>query len=246
VIQAVTFDCWGTLLLDSPAADEGYRRERLTGIAAVLASSGVTVTDRALEQAYAIAGRRLARLWSEHKDVSAMGHVRALLDAVDAELSDRLSAPTLQALVEAYSAPAGRVPPAVDPGAASALDALSRRGYALGVISNVMRTPGAVLRSVLDRRALLQSFTTLTFSDECGIRKPDPEIFLATLRQIGVAPDQAVHVGDDPVLDVEGARDAGMRVIQVAASGRAVGAVKPDAVVTGLADVPAVVERLAW
>src|SRR3972149_7582958 len=29
VIKAVTMDLWGTLLLDSPAADERYRRERL-------------------------------------------------------------------------------------------------------------------------------------------------------------------------------------------------------------------------
>jgi putative hydrolase of the HAD superfamily len=84
----------------------------------------------------------------------------------------------------------------------------------------------------------------LTFSDECGIRKPDPDIFHLALRQVGVLPEQAVHVGDDPVLDVEGARDAGMRVIQVAPTGRATGPVKPDAVVTGLGELPAALDRL--
>ena len=108
-----------------------------------------------------------------------------------------------------------------------------------------MRTPGNVLRRILDRSGLLAPLKVLTFSDECGIRKPDPEIFRVTLSQIGVAPEDAVHVGDDPILDVEGARDAGMAVIQVTPDGRATAPVKPDAVIRGLRDLPAALDRLA-
>src|SRR5215510_7381777 len=56
VIRAVTFDCWGTLFLDGPAADEGYRRQRLAGMEAVLGACGVPVAGRDLERAYAAAG----------------------------------------------------------------------------------------------------------------------------------------------------------------------------------------------
>ena len=77
------------------------------------------------------------------------------------------------------------------------------------------------------------------------INKPGPDKAI-TLRQVGVSPAEAVHVGDDPVLDVEGARDAGMGgVIQVAAGGRATGPVKPDAVITELRELPAMLDRLA-
>jgi FMN phosphatase YigB (HAD superfamily) len=41
-----------------------------------------------------------------------------------------------------------------------------------------------------------------------------PEIFLLTLRGLGSPPAEALHVGDDPVLDVE-ARATGMRVVQI-------------------------------
>jgi FMN phosphatase YigB (HAD superfamily) len=92
---------------------------------------------------------------------------------------------------------------------------------------------------------LLAQFSALTFSDECGIRKPDPQIFLETLREIGVSPDEAVHVGDDPVLDVEGARDARMAgVIQITADRRANGCVAPDAVIAGLEELPAALDQL--
>lgn len=244
MIRAVTFDCWGTLFLDGPAADEGYRRQRLAGMEAVLGARGVAVAGRDLERAYAAAGRRLARLWEQSRDVDVSGHVTAVLEAVDPELPTRLTADVLGELVDAYAAPALRVPPAADRGAAVALAALAERGLALAVVSNTMRTPGRVLKAVLDRSGLLAPFAVLTFSDECGIRKPDPEIFLRTLRRLGVAPAEAVHVGDDPVLDVEGARDAGMRVVQVGPPRRGLGPVRPDAVIGGLAALPAALDDL--
>jgi putative hydrolase of the HAD superfamily len=225
-------------LLDSPAADEGYRQQRVRGMASVLARHGVGVSARVLDDAYAAAGRHLARLWQRARDLSARGHVLAVLEAVDASLADRLSAAAVDELMDAYASPALRVPPAVDSGAAAAVAALAARGFALAVVSNTMRTPGSVLRAVLDRAGLVAPFAALTFSDECGIRKPDPEIFARTLARIGASPAEAVHVGDDPVLDVEGARDAGMRVIQVVTGGRATGPVKPDAAIATLRELP--------
>src|SRR5215510_1223300 len=69
MIKAVTLDCWGTILLDSPAADEHYRRQRLTAIRRRLHAAHVSVTERELERAYADSARRLARIWHERRDV---------------------------------------------------------------------------------------------------------------------------------------------------------------------------------
>ena len=108
-----------------------------------------------------------------------------------------------------------------------------------------MRTPGTTLRLLLARFGLLDSFAHLTFSDEVGVRKPAPEIFALTLRALGVPPAEAVHVGDDPVLDVHGARAAGLRCVQVTtASLKALGAQRPDAVVTSLAGLPDAIASL--
>jgi putative hydrolase of the HAD superfamily len=244
IIQAVTFDCWGTLLLDSPASDERYASRRLAGFEKILNAAGIPIPRRELDQAYEASGRWLSRTWRKRRDVPARQHVCALLEAVDSTLPERLTAKELSALIHAYANPALLVPPAVDEGARGALETLAGRGLTLGVVSNIMRTPGNVLRQILHRSGLLAPLKVLTFSDECGIRKPDPEIFRLTLRQIGVAPEDAVHVGDDPILDVEGARDAGMTVIQVTPDGRATAPVKPDLVISGLRDLPAALDRL--
>ena len=54
---------------------------------------------------------------------------------------------------------------------------------------------------------------------DSGMAKPDPRIFLAAAERLGVAPAQILHVGDDPVMDVAGARDAGLRTAWINRSG---------------------------
>ena len=208
VIRAVTLDLWGTLFLDGPASDDRYKRPRLAGIQAALAGVGIPVAADQLDRAYVTVGHWLGRLWQVNGDVSVREHVETLLKALDAALPARVSAETMAALMSAYASPALMAPPAVDPGARVALETLAAEGARLAVISNTMRTPGEVVRQVLDKAGLLPLFRVLTFSDECGIRKPASEIFLRTLKDLDVPPEAAVHVGDDAILDVEGARDA--------------------------------------
>lgn len=203
------------------------------------------MTTIALDRAYEASGAYLGRVWAKNKDVPAMDHVRAILKAVDSGLPARVPAETMTALLHAYAEPALLVPPTVDGGARPALERLRAQGVVLALVSNTMRTPGATLRKVLDRFGLLACFAHTTFSDEVGVRKPDPEIFALTLRALQIAPAAAVHVGDDPILDVHGARAAGLRVVQVTnASLKALGAQRPDAVIPSLATLPEAIAQL--
>jgi putative hydrolase of the HAD superfamily len=56
---------------------------------------------------------------------------------------------------------------------------------------------------------------------EAGMLKPDPRIFGLLLHRAGLDTSQVVHVGDDAVADVEGARRAGVTPVWVNRSGRA-------------------------
>ena len=211
----------------------------------ILAGIGVKVRATALDRAYDESGSFLGRLWAQNKDVPVVEHVRAILGAVDRDLPKRVPDETLSALLDAYARPVLQVPPAVDDGARAALERLRAQGVALALLSNTMRSPGTTLRKLLEQFGLLDCFAHTTFSDEVGVRKPAAEIFTLTLRALGVPPQAAVHVGDDAILDVHGARAAGMRVVQVTnASLRALGAQRPDAVVTSLASLPDAIARL--
>ena len=67
----------------------------------------------------------------------------------------------------------------------------------------------------LARSALDDLFDTIVLSSAVGVKKPDPRIFRLALRRIGARPAEAVFVGDDFHVDIEGARRTGMAVLPV-------------------------------
>ena len=243
-VETITIDLWGTLLFDGPASDNRYKKRRMADFRTLLEAAGLSASPSALDRAYEESGAYLGRIWATHRDVPAADHVRAILAGVDPGLPRRVPAALLSALVDAYARPILLLPPAVDDGALAALETLKGAGYKLALVSNIMRTPGATLRQLLGHFRLLGYFEQTTFSDEVGIRKPAPEIFALTLRAVGGEPASAVHVGDDPILDVQGAQAAGMRVIQVAAPSVRWNSTRPDLTISRLAELPAAIERL--
>ncbi|MFC5739943.1 HAD family hydrolase [Dyella tabacisoli] len=55
---------------------------------------------------------------------------------------------------------------------------------------------------------------------DTGSLKPDRRIFHLAAEQLGIAPGNILHVGDDPELDVVGARNAGLRTAWINRTGR--------------------------
>jgi putative hydrolase of the HAD superfamily len=60
------------------------------------------------------------------------------------------------------------------------------------------------------RTGLGAFFVGAVSAHEIGCAKPDPRMFREACRVAGVEPGEALHVGDDPRLDVLAARDAGL------------------------------------
>lgn len=56
-------------------------------------------------------------------------------------------------------------------------------------------------------------FDFVVTSAAAGAAKPSPVIFEQALARAEVKAAEAVHVGDDPVTDIRGAKDAGMRTV---------------------------------
>jgi putative hydrolase of the HAD superfamily len=79
--------------------------------------------------------------------------------------------------------------------------------YRLGIISNF----DARLRPILANLAIDRFFELVVISSEAGADKPDPWIYTLAAQLAGVKPEEAAHVGDDPLADWQGARDAGFR-----------------------------------
>jgi putative hydrolase of the HAD superfamily len=90
-----------------------------------------------------------------------------------------------------------------------ALDALSEQGYRLGLISNFERW----LEEMLVELEVGHLFDVAVISGVEGVEKPDATIYRRALEKAGAVPEQAVHVGDSPGLDVAPARSVGIRTV---------------------------------
>ena len=154
MLNAVTFDLWQTLIVDTPEGLRKARADRVRGMAAVLAREGHAANDAAVDRAYDTVGERLETLWAEQRDLGSRGQVRMLLEAL--ELADRvpMDGPVMEALDEAYRLPILAALPVANAGAREVLETFSRRGLRLALICNTGRTPGSMLRLVLDRLGL--------------------------------------------------------------------------------------------
>jgi putative hydrolase of the HAD superfamily len=243
VIRLVTFDFWHTLLADTAESMARAHAARLRGVGEVLAGAGHPVSPATLAEADRRALAGFEAIWSAERDLTFTEQIDGFLAAIDPGLSGALSPGARTRVAEAYARPALTEPPRVSPGAVEVVHALHAGGLVLALISNTGRTPGAVLRQLLDRAGILDRFAVLSFSDEVGVRKPAPAIFRTTLARTGHPPRVAVHVGDDAAADVRGARQAGMRAVHYVARGEPP-APEADAAARHLAELPGVIARL--
>jgi HAD superfamily hydrolase (TIGR01549 family) len=90
---------------------------------------------------------------------------------------------------------------------------LDRRGYILGIISNVITSQE--IPDWLAADGLTKYFKSVVLSSVCGKRKPDPAVYQEAARQAGVPPQKCVYVGDNLKRDVVGARQAGFGMVVI-------------------------------
>ena len=93
------------------------------------------------------------------------------------------------------------------------VEELQRRGYTLGIISNLIGT--REIPEWLEAENFKPYFKSVVLSSMLGIRKPDPAIYLEAARSAGVEPARCAYVGDNLKRDVTGTRAAGFGMIVI-------------------------------
>lgn len=100
------------------------------------------------------------------------------------------------------------------PGVKEMLDGLKARGYHIGVISNNASLYNVF--NVLEAYGIRDYMEDVTVSSVTGYRKPHPEIFRISMRQMRCKPENCVYMGDTVSRDIIGAKRAGFgRAVQI-------------------------------
>ncbi len=93
------------------------------------------------------------------------------------------------------------------------LERLASR-YALGLLSNY--PCGQAIRRSLETTGIHRYLSAVVVSGDIGFVKPHPRIFETILAELEVDVSEVIHVGDNWLADVQGAKRLGIPCIQVA------------------------------
>lgn len=157
---------------------------------------------------------KLNERWNAYRSAAKSGH----LDASEMELWSQHLLPDYP--VDLICAVAGRLTRlwrdhdgrrVARPDVKDTLVELDRRGYTMGIIANTITETEIPDWMVED--GVARYFKVVILSSKVRIRKPDPEIYRLACRAIGKPPEQCAYIGDNPIRDVQGTREAGFAMM---------------------------------
>lgn len=202
---AIFFDVVGCLE-DVRSTQEDRARAR-RGLHRLLAEIGVRLPFLAFEPAF-IAGREAYYRWRD-ETLRELPPERIWVEFFLRDLPDGAARAAVEASAErlmvTYDGSYYRR--RLRPGVRRVLLALRRRGYRLGVISNVCSR--TIVPRNLARYGIADRFEAVILSSVSTHRKPGTRIFHLAAEALGVSPEQCAYVGDTINRDVNGAVAAG-------------------------------------
>ncbi|MCP5558094.1 MAG: HAD-IA family hydrolase [Verrucomicrobiaceae bacterium] len=207
-ITTIFFDAAGTLIELAEPVGISYARIAL--------QHGITCDPSALDKAFRSAWKATPPLPSTPgipvvDDERGWWHTlvgKAFSIVLEQQIEPERFERLFEALYQHFAkAEAWRVPADVLP----ALQVLHGR-YRMAVLSNFDHR----LHGILAGNGLASFFEHVILSSQCGAAKPHPYIFEHSLSLMGVSAGESLHVGDDPRLDEEPARLAGLHTYLVA------------------------------
>ncbi len=210
-LEAVTFDCWGTLIYQPDGTNNTRDREEV--LLQALRDSGVRFeSHEAVRSALGEGSRRHWECWDRGIATGAVEVVGWTLEALRIE-----DAALAEFVTRRFQDRALETPIRALGGARDTLLRLKERGIRRALVCDTGFTPAPVVRNLLDRVQLLDLLEVTIFSDEAGVPKPHSIVFHAALSPLDVEPHRAAHVGDLLRTDVRGARDMGMTSVRIRA-----------------------------
>ena len=210
MIKAVSFDFYNTLVRFWPPLEEIQQ--------AACHELGLTVREQDITRGYAVADvlfnrenedRPLSLRTDEERLEFFSRYEQLILETAGIPVSIDLAQRVWKM---AMTVPKDFVP-FVD--TIPALEQLKVAGYKIGVITNLRRD----LDEMCQRVGLSHYLDFTMGSEEAGVEKPHPPIFMAALERVGAAPAEVVHVGDQIRSDVMGALGVGMQAVLIDRSG---------------------------
>jgi len=110
-------------------------------------------------------------------------------------------------------------PMLIHPGVPEMLQNFENSGFTINLLSNTGFIKGKTLNKILNRLNILQYFSFQVYSDEIGVSKPNKKAFAFVYEEVCKIRDckkeNVLHIGDNEIADVAGARQFGFKSLLV-------------------------------
>lgn len=216
MINALMARRYDAVLLDLGDTLVGYFRrpwanavvaESLDAAEAALRAAGEALSDREAARARFLANREAPDWRVRPLELRLAGAY-----GLDRPVDDPVLAAACRAFLGPVFARAELFPDSVP-----TLRALKAAGVKLAIVSNMpWGCPREPWAEEIARHGLAEHLDAFVTCRDVGWRKPVKAIFDRAAAAVGVPPARCLFVGDEPVWDVQGARDAGMGAVLVA------------------------------
>ncbi|MFP6582505.1 MAG: HAD family hydrolase [Candidatus Hydrogenedentota bacterium] len=198
-IQAITFDFWRTLFY----THVNFQERRDARVRALVAITGCEPADakaalKAQEQEF------LRIHIAEQRTLMPA----AAIPLLETHLDTTFCASKTQAICDAIEDVTLEHPPAPIEGALEAVQAAAER-VPVGLISDTGLATGKTITQLLENNGFGGLFTSMTFSDETGVAKPQPAMYHHASENLAVPVESLLHIGDLEPTDIHGALSLG-------------------------------------
>ena len=203
-INAIGFDLFNTLIM----AEHQALNEAVQRLIQSLEESGLEVDHKGFRQAYR---KSALRFIEETRKKGRETHNRFWISAALKTQGYTVSPddPRIAEGVRSYFSVFLEYCHPI-PGATEMLERLKGH-YRLGLLSNFTHGPAA--RGIIEHMDFAHFFDVILISGELGYCKPHPLVFRKLAEDLGVQKSRLLYVGDDPLVDIQGALQAGIRPV---------------------------------
>jgi HAD superfamily hydrolase (TIGR01549 family) len=208
MIDSVLFDFWHTLVTFKDEERPKLLNRRVEGFQKVFNKHGYNFTKDEITNIAKDVASKCAHIRStEEREIPVKEIIKMLLEEANVKEDDEIIAQ----LTQVYSNAVLAIKLILIDNVTEVLSHLKREGMKLGIVSNTEH--GIIEEEMLKRWNLYDYFDAIVFSCRVGVRKPSPEIFHKILAILKSKPENTIHVGDMPDIDVLGAKRAGIYAV---------------------------------
>ena len=237
-IKAILFDMFDTLaLIDN---DYGFYNHAIERMHKYIIKQGVNVSFEQFREAYikarnelyAVADKNLEEPHFNQRIQNALQLVGHNLDAKNPTITGATWEFCQEFLNHVK----------IDENAKNVLQNLHEK-YKLGIISNFAIPEG--VHTVLKTNKIEELFDIVVVSGEVNKRKPSPEIFQNTLKQIGIPAENVIFVGDTANADIAGAHATGIKTVYIKRRfEQELKKFTPNIIIENLAELPSAIKNI--